>query len=66
MGWRCYMHGHGREKGKLGPVIMMLGGAIAIVGLTAYAIITLTAPPQPVHDEVSPPENNTPYVGKKW
>ncbi|HZV34647.1 MAG TPA: hypothetical protein VFB72_08760 [Verrucomicrobiae bacterium] len=44
----------------------VLAAGVCIVALTVYAIISLTAPPQPEHEAITPPTDNTPYAGKKW
>lgn len=61
------MHSRRRKKGRtIGYMLGVLAGGILIVVITAYTIISLTAPPQPEHGDVSPPQDNTPFVGKKW
>ncbi|HWF17734.1 MAG TPA: hypothetical protein VG754_00615 [Verrucomicrobiae bacterium] len=52
---------------KAGPVLMVLAAGVAIIALTVYAILSLTAPVRPESSgEVAPPQDNTPFVGKKW
>jgi len=51
---------------KFGPILGVLAAGVCIVALTVYAIISLTAPPQPEHEAITPPTDNTPYAGKKW
>lgn len=57
--------GPGRRL-KFGAILGVFAAGVCIVALTVYAIISLTAPPQPEHEGITPPKDNTPYPGKKW
>jgi hypothetical protein len=54
------------EEAKIGQILAVLTAAILIIGFTVWIILSFTEPSQPVRGDVAPPQDNTPYVGKKW
>jgi hypothetical protein len=56
-----------RSERKVLSVLAVLAAGIFIVCLTVYVILAAAQPDKPeASGDVAPPQDNTPFVGKKW